>query len=380
MKCGKSILSSEMQQRLRELIDSNHSLAQITQATGLREDAAVAESIILLRSGYNITKSHLMHLVGVDDGIFSHIKALAVPEDFHLLDSIDRIKRKFCVNTKITDHMLVLVLNYLKVRQYLKMANMPYFDPDEDKLMNAEIFLRKTIGKIAFDAVASTSRDAAIDLPMDGDEFEDDMIDKIFVEWSPEEATENIPTDVEQAETTEPSASVEATAIAGTSNAQATQTGGELVHDISVEELIDDEMIDNIFVDWSGENASAAQKKITENEIVSESSKSIEALHECNTKQEVPKSFAENFTESTNTINIPASIVVEKQKVVPPRVSVKQKTRVQYCSDSDPEEENLPVAPKQQRSLPNWMAQRPASAASKTESETNAKRIKKAKF
>lgn len=378
MKCGKSILSSEMQQRLRELIDSNTALPKIAQATGLREDAAVAETVILLRSGYNITKSHLMHLVGVDDGIFSHIKALAVPGDFHLLDSIDRIKAKFCANTKITDHMLVLVLNYLRVRQYMKMANMPYFDPDEDKLMNAESFLRKVVSKIAFDPVASTSSEAANDLSIDGDEFDDDMIDKIFVDWSPEEATENVPADIGQAEIAEPS--VETRAIVSTSNVPAIQTGGELVHDISVEEIIDEEMIDNIFVDWSEESASAPQKKNTQNENLQESKHSSEALHECNTKQEIPKSFAENVTQSTSTINTSPSILVKKPKVVPQRVYVKQKTHVQYCSESDSEEENLPVAAKPQRSLPNWMAQRPATAAPKNESESNAKRIKKAKF
>lgn len=380
MKCGKSILSSEMQQRLRTLIDSHTSLARIAQVTGLRDDAAVAEIIILLRSGYHITKIHLMHLVGVDDGIFSHIKALAAPADFHLLDSIDRIKAKFCANTKITDQMLVLVLNYLRVRQYLKMANMPYFDPDEDKLMNAEIFLRKIVGHIALNPVASTTSGAANDSLKDGDEFNDDMIDKIFVEWSQEEATENLPTDIEQPQIAEPSASVETTAIASTSNVQTNQTGGELVHDISVEEIIDEEMIDEIFVDWSEADESAAQKKDTEYGTVPESRESTEALQESNTKHEVAKSFVENSTQSTNTINTSASTVVNKQKVAPQRVSVKQRTHVQYCSDSDSEEENLPVPAKQQRSLPNWMAQRPASATSKTESETNAKRMKKAKF
>lgn len=375
MKCGKSILSSEMQQRLRELIDSNTSLPKIAQATGLREDAAVAETVILLRSGYNIRKTHLMHLVGVDDGIFSHIKTFAVPGDFHLLDSIDRIKAKFCANTKITEHMLVLVLNYLRVRQYMKMANMPYFDPDEDKLMNAESFLRKIVGKIAFDLVASTSSEAANDLSMDGDEFDDDMIDKIFVDWSPEEPSENVPAAIGQAEPAEPS--VETRAIASTSNANAIQTGDELVHDISVEEIIDEEMIDNIFVDWSEEGASAPQKKNTQNENLQETIHSSEALHECNTKQEIPKSFAGNVAQSTNTS---PSVLVKNPKVAPQRVYVKQKTHVQYCSDTDSEEENLRVAAKPQRSLPNWMAQRPATAASKIESETNAKRIKKAKF
>lgn len=369
MKCNKSILSSEMQKRLRKLIDSKSSHQQIAQAIGLRDDAIITEIVILLRSGYNITKSHLMHLVGVDDDIFEHIKTLAAPTDFHCVDTIDKIKEKFCTNTKITEHMLVLVLNYLRLRQYLKLANMPYFDADEDKLMNAEVFLRTNGNKISFDPSvnASTSSDVTNNIPMDGDEFDDEMIDKIFVDWSPAESNENVPKNIERTETVEPPVLIEHNVIASTSNANINETNAELLHDISVEEIIDDEMIDDLFDDWSQENTNAVKTKPIE---IEKSATSIK----------------ENFIQSThaNSAAAPSAVPIEVKKRKVERVFVRPKTQVKYCSDSDSEEENQPIIAKQQRALPNWMAQRPpstltASTASKTE-EPTARRMKQLKF
>lgn len=365
MKCGKSILSSEMQTRLRELINKNSSLPQIAQATGLRDDAALAEIVILLRSGHSITKNHLMHLVGVDDGMFNHIATLAEPTDFHSLDAIDKIKAKFCANTKITEHMLVLVLNYLRVRQYLKLANIPYFDPDEDKLVNAESLLRKFGDQTPFDPNASTSSSAANDLAMnDGDEFTDEMIDKIFVDWSAKETKENVPNEIE------PAGLVEHTEAASTSHAQANKA-----HDVSVE-LIDEDMIDDIFVEWDQD---AAKKTEHGKPSTSIAHNTTEALHVSNAKQDIPKSSTSNVIQSTLTNNAPAAIAANKPKVAAPRVYVRTKTQIKYCSDSDSEEENQPAPAKPQRPLPNWMAQRPASTALKNE-ESNAKRMKKASF
>lgn len=367
MKCDKSILSSEMQKRLRELIDNKSSQQQIAQAIGLRDDSVITEIVILLRSGYNITQSHLKHLVGVDDDIFEHIKALAAPTDFHCLDTIDKIQEKFCANTKITAQMLVLVLNYLRLRQYLKLTNMPYFDADEDKLMNAEILLRTNGNKMSFapSEIASTSTDVANDVSMDGNEFDDEMIDKIFVDWSPEESNENVPKKIEQTEAVEPSVLIEPNAVASTSNTHVNETNAELARDISVEEMIDDEMIDDLFDDWNQEDTNVAKTKPIE-------------IEKCAT------SIKENFIQSTHADSAAASsavtIEVKKRKVE--RVFVRPKTQVKYCSDSDSEEENQPVMAKQQRALPNWMAQRPKSSsltASKTE-EPTARRMKQLKF
>lgn len=348
LKCGKSILSSEMQTRLRELIDSKTSLPHIAQAIGLIDDAVIIEIVILLRSGYSITKNHLMHLVGVDDSIFNHITTLAAPGDFHCLDAIDTIKAKFCTNTKITEHMLVLVLNYLKVRQYLKLTNVPYFDPDENKLMNAKALIGNYGDKTPFDATAT--HNAAIDLSMDGNEFDDDMIDKIFIEWGPEEADKHTSKEIEQVKIAAPP--MKPIAIISPSKAHS-----QLVHDVSVEEVIDEEMIENIFVDWSPNDAEKTK---------------IEALHETNIKHDIPKS-------SMEIADVSAPIEAKKQKVTAPRVFVRPKTHVKYCSDSDSEEENQPAAVKPQRSLPNWMAQRPVSTAPGKE-KTDAKRMKRAKF
>lgn len=348
-----------MQKRLRELIDSKKSVPQIAQTVGLTDDAVISEIVILLRSGHNITKTHLAHLVGVDEGIFNHIKTLAGPSDLNGLDDIDKIKAKFCTNTKITGHMLQLALNYLRVRQFLEWTKTPYFDPDEDKLINAKLLLENYGDKSKFDfsAIANASQNVVNELPMDGDEFDDDMIDKIFVEWGPEEAKENASTQVEQEEIAEPPVKPPV-ATASTSKAQP-----EVALDVSVEEDIDEEMIENIFVDWSQGD---------------EKESKVEALHENNTQEAIPKSPTETVIQASS--NVAPPVEAKKSKVTVPRVFVRPKTRVKYCSDSDSEEENQPAAVKPQRSLPNWIAQRPAPAIPTANHENIPKRMKRAKF
>lgn len=368
LKCDKTTLSSEMQNRVRELVDDKISVVQISKATGLRDDAIIAEIIFLLRSGYCITKAHLTHLVGIDDGIFNHIKLLADSTDLHSLDEIDKLTEKFCAGTKITAHMLELVLNYLRVRQYLELTNAPYFDPDEDKLINAKMLVQKYIEKLAFDLLPDASQIVDGNSEIDGGEFSDEMIDNIFVDWSPEKATENEKNVEKKSDACERKPSTNLADSQTLSQTQAeTHTQEHAVLDISTEEDIDKEMLDNLFVDWSQADAKSSK---------------TEALHDSNSQQELPKQSSGSVIRASHAISGSSTALVEvkQPKATAARVFVRSKTRVQYCSDSESEEENQPAAGKSQRSLPGWMASQLTSTVSANQETVPKRTFKKPKF
>lgn len=139
MKTSK--LTSVTHSKLQLFINEKKSLGFIQKELGLSEAESIDEIIILIRTGCPIQRHHLFHLVGVDDGMFTFIKDQATDEDLSNLDNLDEVKTKFCENTKITETMLMLVLNYMKVRQLMETMKVPYFDIDENKLMNGKALL-----------------------------------------------------------------------------------------------------------------------------------------------------------------------------------------------------------------------------------------------
>lgn len=134
-------LTPATQSKLQRLINDKNFIETIQKEINLSESEVIDEIIILIRSGCPIQKTHLFQLVGVDDGMIDFIKNQATDEDLASLDDLSEIKDKFCSTTRITEQMLTLVLNFLKVRQLMKAMNVPYFDIDENKLMNGNALL-----------------------------------------------------------------------------------------------------------------------------------------------------------------------------------------------------------------------------------------------
>lgn len=145
-----SKLTPTSQPKFQRRLNEKCSTATLQKEFNLTEEETIDEIIILIRSGCAIQKSHLFHLAGVDDAIFEFIKNEASDEDLASLDNLNEIKSKFCENTQITVQMLSLVLNYLKVRQLMKSMNVPYFDIDENRLINGKALLDS---KYTFDSV-----------------------------------------------------------------------------------------------------------------------------------------------------------------------------------------------------------------------------------
>lgn len=141
LRVKTSKLTPVTHSKLQKFINEKNSLANIQKELSLSEADAIDEIIILIRSGCPIQRHHFFHLVGVDDGMFTFIKDQANNENLSNLDNLDEFKGKFCEKTKITETMLILVLNYLKVRQLMETMKVPYFDIDENKLMNGKALL-----------------------------------------------------------------------------------------------------------------------------------------------------------------------------------------------------------------------------------------------
>lgn len=113
------------------------------------EPKIIDEIVILIRSGFLITKTHLAHLVGANDEILKYLKSNVTDEDILNSDNVSEVKAKFDTNPRITEQMLILVLNYLKVRQFLCSIKVPYFDVDENQLINGSALLEsKTVVKV----------------------------------------------------------------------------------------------------------------------------------------------------------------------------------------------------------------------------------------
>lgn len=101
------------------------------------------EIVNFLRLGFALTKVHLFHLVHIDGQNLAFIKENATDNDLNQLDDIAAIRGKFCDHTKITDRMLILSLQYLKVRNFLKIIKVPFFDVDWNEFVNVEYLIKE---------------------------------------------------------------------------------------------------------------------------------------------------------------------------------------------------------------------------------------------
>lgn len=153
LKIKVSKLSPQELRTLHQLIDENLPLSGISLRMKRFESVVIDEIVILMRRGMLITRTHLKHLMGVSDDLFKQIKSNVTDDDLMNLEDIDRIRVKFSHNIEITGNMLVLVLNYLRVRQFLGSINVAYFDIDENRLVNGHVLL----GSNAHDTTASNS-------------------------------------------------------------------------------------------------------------------------------------------------------------------------------------------------------------------------------
>lgn len=162
LKTKSSQLPPQEARQFHRLIRDNQSLKSICQQMRRSELEIIDEIIILIRTGFVITKTHLEYLVGVTDEILRYLKSNLTDEDFMNLDNIGGVKAKFSTNPHITEQMLALVLNYLKVRQFLRSINIPFFDVDENQLVNGGVLLgSKTIEKIKL-GVDSTPQETEV--------------------------------------------------------------------------------------------------------------------------------------------------------------------------------------------------------------------------
>lgn len=140
-KAPKSKLTPQEKRQLQKLLRENQSLTSISSQMSRSEREIIDEVVVLIRTGYPVTKTHLANLVGANDEIFRFLKSNLTSEDLSNVDNIASVHAKFTDNPSITEQMLVLVINYLKVRQFLRSIKVPYFDADENQLVNGSVLL-----------------------------------------------------------------------------------------------------------------------------------------------------------------------------------------------------------------------------------------------
>lgn len=129
--------------KLLELIENHQSFEDIQRESNIPESVLINEIVNFLRLGFSITKMHLFHLVHVDDESLAFIRGKATDEDLSQIDDISAIRDKYCDHTKITDRMLILTLHYLKVRNFLTIFKVPFFDVDSNEFINVEYLIKE---------------------------------------------------------------------------------------------------------------------------------------------------------------------------------------------------------------------------------------------
>lgn len=135
-------LSEQNTRQLKDLINENQSVASIATRMAFSSSEIVDEIVILIRSGFPITKTHLLHLLGVTDEMLIYINETVTSDDFATLSDISLIKGKFSNNPAISEQVLALVMNYLKVRQFFTSIGQPFFDIDKNQLVNGDALVR----------------------------------------------------------------------------------------------------------------------------------------------------------------------------------------------------------------------------------------------
>lgn len=131
--------------QLLKRIDSLQSLKDIQQEFDLPHSVLIEETANFMRLGFSVSKLHLFHLVRVNDEILAFIRDKTTSDDLDKLNAIEEIRGKYCDHSKITDEMLQLTLHYLKVRQFLNLIKIPYFDVDTNQFNNVESLISETI-------------------------------------------------------------------------------------------------------------------------------------------------------------------------------------------------------------------------------------------
>lgn len=142
-KYPSQLLAQDRLQLLKR-IDSLQSLKDIQQEFDLPHSALIEETANFMRLGFSVSKLHLFHLVQVNDEMLAFIRDKTTNDDLDKLNNIKEIRGKYCDHSKITDQMLQLTLHYLKIRQFLNLIKIPYFDVDSNQFNNVENFISET--------------------------------------------------------------------------------------------------------------------------------------------------------------------------------------------------------------------------------------------
>lgn len=160
-------LSVQDRLKLLKHIEHHQSFENIQQESNIPESVLINEIVNFFRLGFTISKVHLFDLVHVDKASLTFIKENATDDDLNQLDDIGAIRGKFCDHTKITDRMLLLTLQYLKVRKFLTIIKVPFFDVDFNQFNNVEYLIKeKEIVSVSSSTTALSAIDRLSSIPI----------------------------------------------------------------------------------------------------------------------------------------------------------------------------------------------------------------------
>lgn len=325
LKTKDSKLTPIATRQLQKLIyEKNLSLSTIAMQMNRFDTVIIDEIVIMIRSGLPIRKKHLNHLVGVTDELLDHIKSNITDYDFANLDDIPSILSKFTQIPQITEKMLTLVMHYLKVRQFLESINVPFFDIDDNRLVNGRALLgSKSIDKD--DSNVDQSNVSKVELPMEVDSSSS----QAYLQNSQKEQF------VENAKS---SGSV--------TSSQNSQSSWNL--QLSEEDSFLTQVMDDIENKTNSKPLQASQKTNQNNNI----------------KQFEPIPPSKMYAQTETTTKTSNRVAGKKRTAV---------QKVQYLSDSDDDDDDK-KPPQTKRVLPQWLTTKKPATTNASQSNVTRKK------
>lgn len=163
-----NVIANEVE--IKRLIQSKLCFNDIEMVCNAPIEDITSVLIDLMRNGDKLTKNELLCITGVNEDTFKFVKAHVSDEGLRNEDFGKLAEELYQMNPFVTKPIVAIIFNYLEIRKHLSNLNCSYFDPDEEKLINASALLNgntqakpefKTFSKQASQfAIADNSSDS----------------------------------------------------------------------------------------------------------------------------------------------------------------------------------------------------------------------------
>lgn len=291
-----------------------------------RSEETLSHYLDCIKSGCPITRENLSDYFGIDEGFFDFIKSHIDPTAD--INDISLLRAKCHETTKVSDDMIKLVLHFVRVRDHLNSLMLPYYDPADSKLVKANLLLKKpssTITKPSGSIAAEPLNESITEIIDDYDDSYDAYLGSLGDQF-------------------------DAPSGWGSQNG-ATQPKINLTQF----EMKNSDALDKVKME-SLSSTSSAKAISVKNEMIAVSKFQFKQKSQINSgsviTEPVQAAKSDNLKVVADDAN--ATKVTNGTTAAVTKPTIKPKSQVIYCSDSDEDEKSVPQPVK--RTMPGWLS------------------------